>query len=89
MVQYVVEEELGGEPLALEATLHVGEGQDDCVDLTARHEGAELLKSERGCAVCHGKFLLRSAGSHKVLLKTIAWEGETARWRAKSILRTV
>lgn len=50
----VVQEELCGEPLALEPSLHVGEGQDDGVDLTARDEGAQLLDGERGCAVCHG-----------------------------------
>jgi hypothetical protein len=35
--------------------LHVGKGQDDSVDLTARDEGVQLLDAERGCAVCHGK----------------------------------
>ncbi|BBC97032.1 hypothetical protein GCM10023100_62810 [Actinocorallia cavernae] len=55
MFQYLVEEEPGGEPLALEAPLHIGERQDDSVDLTAFHEGTEFLDGERGCAVCHGK----------------------------------
>ena len=41
-------------------------------------EGAQLLDGERGCAVCHGKVLLGSAGSHKVLRRTIDWEGGTA-----------
>jgi hypothetical protein len=60
--------------------LHIGEGQDDCVDLTARDEGTKLLDPERGFAVCHGIRLLGSAGSLKVLPKTIVWEEETATW---------
>jgi hypothetical protein len=35
--------------------LHVGEGQDDSVDLAARDEGVQFLDAERGCAVCHGR----------------------------------
>ncbi|MGC0346016.1 hypothetical protein RKD34_001596 [Streptomyces sp. SAI-218] len=74
VVEYLVEEEAGGEPLALEPPLHVGEGQDDSVDLTARDEGVQLLDTERGCAVCHGRAPSAAArfsdraGSHKVLL---------------------
>ena len=87
MLEDLVEEEAGGEPLALEPPLHVGEGEDDGVDLTARDEGVQLLDAERGCAVCHGKGLLGflgslvffgRAGSHKVLRRTIAWEGGAA-----------
>lgn len=55
VLEHLVEEETGGEPLALEPPLHVGEGQDDSVDLTARDEGVQLLDAQRGCAVCHGK----------------------------------
>lgn len=75
----LVEKEARGEPLALEPALHVGEGQDDGVDLAARDEGVQLLDGQRGCAVCHRKSLLGSAESHKVLLRTIAWEGGTTR----------
>lgn len=59
VLEDLVEEEPGGEPLALETPLHVGEGQDDSVDLTARDVSVQLLDAERGCAVCHGKGLLR------------------------------
>ncbi len=55
VLQDLVAEEARGEPLALEPPLHVGEGQDDGVDLAARDEGVQLLGGERGCAVCHGK----------------------------------
>ena len=48
VLEDLVEEEAGGEPLALEPPLHVGEGQDDGVDLAARDEGAQLLDAERG-----------------------------------------
>lgn len=48
VVEDLVEEEAGREPLALEAALHVGEGQDDSVDLAARDEGVQLLDGKRG-----------------------------------------
>ncbi|GDY72751.1 hypothetical protein SAV31267_022360 [Streptomyces avermitilis] len=55
MLQHLVEEEARGEPLALEAPLHIGEREDDSVDLAARDEGVQLLDTERWCAVCHGR----------------------------------
>src|SRR5690606_31333625 len=53
--EHLVEEEARGEPLALEPPLHIGKGQDDSVDLTARDEGAQFLDAEWWCAVCHGE----------------------------------
>lgn len=55
VVQDLVEEEACGEPLALEAPLHVGERQDDSVDLTTRDEGMQLLDAERGVRSATGK----------------------------------
>src|SRR6202035_1099796 len=60
---HVVEEEVGGEPLALQASLHVGEGDDNRVDIAFAHLHAELLEGEhpaaagvRGCTalLLHG-----------------------------------
>ncbi len=53
----LVEEEGRGEAFSLEASLHVGEGQDHGVDLTAVDEEAEFLDGERGCSVGHGWIL--------------------------------
>lgn len=75
--QDLVEEEPGGEPLALEAALHVGEGEDDGVDVTGGDEGVQFLDPERGCAVCHGESLLL-AGRHKVLPGTLVGKGAAA-----------
>lgn len=49
-----VEEVSGREPLALEPALHIGEGEDDSVDLPGVDEDPELLDGEWGRAVCHG-----------------------------------
>ncbi len=44
------------QPLALQASLHVGEGDDDRVDVTRLDLGAELLDGQ--CRwLCHGSFL--------------------------------
>ena len=68
--QDLVEEEAGGEPLALEPPLHVGEGQDDCVDLTARDEGAQLLDARAGvCGLPREYASFGQPESHKVLPK--------------------
>lgn len=79
MREDLVEEELCGEPLALEASLHVGEGQDHCVDLTAGDEGTELLGRERRLAVYHWNLSFGEPSAPKVLNRTIAWEGEEPR----------
>ncbi|GAA3241055.1 hypothetical protein GCM10020256_63650 [Streptomyces thermocoprophilus] len=63
MVEDLVEEEAGGEPLALEAALHVGEGQDDGVDVSGGDEGVQLLDAEGGGAVCHGRASLGGVGA--------------------------
>ncbi|CAM5665109.1 hypothetical protein SANTM175S_06326 [Streptomyces antimycoticus] len=52
--QDVVEEEAGGEPLALQPSLHIGEGQDNGVDLPGCDQSGQLVDRERGRAVCHG-----------------------------------
>ncbi|CAM5503117.1 hypothetical protein SDIAM26S_05021 [Streptomyces diastaticus subsp. diastaticus] len=77
MLEDLVEEEGGGEPLALEASLHVGEGQDHRVDLSGADQAAQLLDGERGCAVYHGNSSFVTEG-HKVWGATIDWEGGTA-----------
>jgi hypothetical protein len=35
--------------------LHIGEGQDNSVDLTTGDEALKFLDAQWGCAVCHGK----------------------------------
>ena len=47
---HVVEEELRREPLALQPALHVGEGDDDRVDVALAHLHAELLEREHPAA---------------------------------------
>ncbi len=42
-----VEEEPGGEALALQAALHVGEGERDGVHLAGVHQGAQLVQGQR------------------------------------------
>ena len=42
----LVEEELGRQPLALQAALHVGQGEDDRVDLARGSEPAQLIQGE-------------------------------------------
>ncbi len=48
MLGHLVEEEAGGEALALEPALHVGEGQGDGVDLARVDQRAQLVEGERG-----------------------------------------
>jgi hypothetical protein len=46
MADHLVEEELGGQPLALQPPLHVGEGENDRIDRALADLNAQLLKSE-------------------------------------------
>jgi hypothetical protein len=47
VVDHLFEEELGGQALALQAPLHVGEGEHDRVDRALTHLDAQLLKREQ------------------------------------------
>ena len=53
VLQDVVEEVLRIQPLALQPPLHVGERDDDRVDLTPLDLGTQLVETEQGFAVSH------------------------------------
>ena len=45
-MRHLGQEELGGQPLALEPALHVGQREDDGVDLAGRDELAQLVQGQ-------------------------------------------
>jgi hypothetical protein len=50
VVEHVVEEEVPVQALALKASLHVGEGDDDGVDVPGEDVGSQLVDREPGRA---------------------------------------
>ena len=47
MLGHLLQEELGRQPLALQAALHVGEGEHDGVDLARTDRGPQFLEGQQ------------------------------------------
>jgi hypothetical protein len=59
----LLQEELRMQAFAEEASLHVGERDDDRVDRAALHLVTQLVQREHGCESYHGGLVTRSANS--------------------------